>query len=158
MLTKTFFLPSYFSDYEQKLREREIQLQHLRRAQSSTVTELKNLKNYLRTRGESLVRLSQSGEKDSSTSSLLSAMQRAEPLMLRVSKKSLRAIPKEKIDARMREKMSNSRDDAAHSIFKGQGRGPDEAANRRPEAELDASASFGGNTTKLIAQTGFVML
>ena len=173
-------LPLSSSDYERRLREREVQLKHLRMAQTSTATELKNLKNYLRTRGDNLVRLSRSVEKagvhGSNESSLISAVQRAEPVMLRVSRKSLRAIPREKLEARIREKTSASREmvsvmrdslqsDDENTIGKDE-TGQEEARGIAVEDStvdsliqtLETSGSFGGNTTKLIAQTGFVML
>lgn len=186
LLTKLIFFlsnttPPLDSDYEQKLREREVQLKHLRRAQTATATELKNLKNYLRTRGDNLVRLSQSVEKasvrGSKESSLISAVQRAEPVMLRVSRKSLRAIPKEKLQARIRERTSASQE--LVSVMRDSLQDEDgedisiSLAERKDGEELgqkvvaetpgglltfEKSASFGGNTTKLIAQTGFVML
>ena len=105
----------------------------------------------------------------SKESGLISAVQRAEPVMLRVSRKSLRAIPKAKLEARIREKTSASQelmsamrdslqdDDDENAVFeeKGEATGGDLSGGVET---FEKSASFGGNTTKLIAQTGFVML
>ena len=140
----------------------------MRRAQTATATELKNLKNYLRTRGENLVRLSKSVDKESdSKPSLISAVQRAEPVMLRVSKKSLRAIPKERLEKRLVALAASQ--DLKKPIGVNGDEGEDrkenivgQVGNRMGKAmlpdNLEKSASFGANTTKLIAQTGFVVL
>ena len=115
------------------------------------------------------MRLSRSVDKasvrGSKESSLISAVQRAEPVMLRVSRKSLRAIPKEKLEARIREKTSASQELVSvmrDSLQDEDGENISRLAERKVGVEHDQdvekSASFGANTTKLIAQTGFVML
>lgn len=142
----------------------------MRRAQTATATELKNLKNYLRTRGDNLVRLSQSVDKDpgrSSNSSLISAVQRAEPVMLRVSRKSLRAIPKEKLEARLASLAASHELTRTENAKKNQGDGQKEnivgekkkgIKDDTSPVDMEKSSSFGADTTKLLAQTGFVLL